>query len=62
MTTARRTPQLLTEVYQRLLNHVTPDYVHVLSEGRIVKSGDRDLALHLEEQGYSWVREETTGV
>ena len=48
--------------YQRLLNHVTPDYVHVLSEGRIVKSGDRDLALHLEEQGYSWVREETTGV
>ena len=48
--------------YQRLLNHVTPDYVHVLSEGRIVKSGDRDLALHLEEQGYSWVREETTDV
>ena len=46
--------------YQRLLNYVTPDHVHVLSEGRIVKSGDRNLALHLEEQGYSWVREETT--
>lgn len=43
--------------YQRLLNHVSPDFVHVLSEGRIVKSGDRELALHLEEQGYAWVRE-----
>ena len=48
--------------YQRLLNYVTPDHVHVLSEGRIVKSGDRNLALHLEEQGYSWVREETIDV
>ena len=46
--------------YQRLLNHVTPDYVHVLSEGRIVKSGGSELALHLEEQGYSWVHEEAT--
>ena len=46
--------------YQRLLNFVAPDFVHVLSEGRIVKSGDRELALHLEEQGYSWVREQTT--
>ena len=46
--------------YQRLLNYVAPDFVHVLTDGRIVKSGDRELALHLEEQGYSWVREETT--
>ena len=43
--------------YQRLLNYVSPDFVHVLSEGRIVKSGGRELALHLEEQGYAWVRE-----
>jgi Fe-S cluster assembly ATP-binding protein len=44
--------------YQRLLNYITPDFVHVLSEGRIVKSGDRDLALHLEEHGYGWIETE----
>ena len=44
--------------YQRLLNYVVPDFVHVLTGGRIVKSGDRDLALHLEEYGYTWVTEE----
>ncbi|MDX1529405.1 MAG: Fe-S cluster assembly ATPase SufC [Gammaproteobacteria bacterium] len=44
--------------YQRLLNYIVPDYVHVLDSGRIVKSGDRDLALRLEEQGYLWVRQE----
>ena len=44
--------------YQRLLDHIVPDYVHVLSEGRIVKSGDRELALHLEEQGYTWLKRE----
>ena len=43
--------------YQRLLNYIVPDSVHVLSDGRIVKSGDRNLALHLEEHGYSWVKE-----
>ena len=43
--------------YQRLLNYVIPDYVHVLIDGRIVKSGDKDLALELEERGYDWVRE-----
>ncbi|MGH8510327.1 MAG: Fe-S cluster assembly ATPase SufC [Gammaproteobacteria bacterium] len=42
--------------YQRLLNHVLPDAVHVLSEGRIIKSGQRDLALELEERGYDWLR------
>ncbi|MDZ7683959.1 MAG: Fe-S cluster assembly ATPase SufC [Gammaproteobacteria bacterium] len=41
--------------YQRLLNHIEPDYVHVLSRGRIVKSGDKSLALELEEKGYAWV-------
>ena len=45
--------------YQRLLNYIVPDFVHVLVEGKIVKSGTRDLALLLEEKGYDWVREET---
>ena len=41
--------------YQRLLNYIVPDYVHVLSGGRIVRSGDSSLALELEEKGYSWL-------
>ena len=41
--------------YQRLLEYIVPDHVHVLAEGRIVRSGDRDLALALEEQGYDWL-------
>ena len=45
--------------YQRILNYVVPDYVHVLIDGRIVLSGDKELALHLEEKGYDWVREES---
>jgi len=44
--------------YQRLLNYIVPDYVHVLYNGRIIKSGGRDLALELEEKGYDWVKEE----
>jgi Fe-S cluster assembly ATP-binding protein len=44
--------------YQRLLNYIVPDFVHVLLDGRIVKSGGKDLALHLEERGYDWLREE----
>ena len=44
--------------YQRLLNYIIPDRVHVLTSGRIAKSGDRDLALQLEERGYDWVRKE----
>ncbi len=44
--------------YQRLLNYIVPDQVHVLDGGKIVKSGDRKLALDLEEQGYLWVRQE----
>jgi Fe-S cluster assembly ATP-binding protein len=43
--------------YQRLLNYIKPDHVHVMLGGRIVESGDADLALHLEEHGYDWVRE-----
>jgi len=42
--------------YQRLLNYVVPDYVHVLVDGRIVKSGGRALALDLEAKGYDWVK------
>jgi Fe-S cluster assembly ATP-binding protein len=44
--------------YQRLLEHIVPDYVHVLSDGCIVRSGDKSLALELEKEGYSWVNEE----
>ena len=44
--------------YQRLLNFIVPDYVHVLLDGRIVKSGDKTLALELEEKGYKWLEEE----
>jgi len=43
--------------YQRLLNYIKPDFVHIMLDGRIVESGGPDLALHLEEQGYEWVRE-----
>ena len=48
---------LLITHYQRLLNYIKPDSVHVMLDGRIVESGGPDLALHLEEQGYEWVRE-----
>lgn len=48
---------ILVTHYQRLLDYIEPDYVHVLSEGRIVRSGDRTLALQLEEKGYDWLRE-----
>lgn len=44
--------------YQRLLNYIVPDHVHVLSAGRIVKSGDRSLALELEKRGYDWLKTE----
>jgi Fe-S cluster assembly ATP-binding protein len=43
--------------YQRLLNYIVPDYVHVLADGRIAKSGGKELALELEERGYDWVSE-----
>ena len=45
--------------YQRILNYVKPEFVHIMLDGRIVESGGPDLALHLEEQGYDWIRERT---
>ncbi|HSQ77007.1 MAG TPA: Fe-S cluster assembly ATPase SufC [Bacteroidota bacterium] len=48
--------------YQRLLNYVVPDFVHVLVDGRIVKSGGKELALTLEEKGYDWLKPEPAGV
>jgi Fe-S cluster assembly ATP-binding protein len=47
---------VLVTHYQRLLNYITPDFVHILSDGRIIKSGGRDLALEVEEQGYTQLR------
>ncbi|HEX5483741.1 MAG TPA: Fe-S cluster assembly ATPase SufC, partial [Terriglobia bacterium] len=44
--------------YQRLLNYIVPDFVHVLYNGRMVKSGDKNLALELEQKGYGWLEEE----
>jgi Fe-S cluster assembly ATP-binding protein len=48
---------VLVTHYQRILNYITPDYVHVLLDGRIVRSGGPELAHELEEKGYDWVRE-----
>ena len=61
---ALRSPEraiVLITHYQRLLDYVEPDFVHVLSEGKIVRSGDKSLALELEEKGYEWVREAVNG-
>jgi Fe-S cluster assembly ATP-binding protein len=61
---ALRSPEramIVVTHYQRLLNYIVPDFVHVLSDGRIVRSGGRELALELEEKGYGWVEPETTG-
>lgn len=55
---ALRTPEravIVVTHYQRLLNYIVPDFVHVLSNGRIVKSGGKELALELEAQGYGWI-------
>jgi Fe-S cluster assembly ATP-binding protein len=46
---------LLITHYQRILNYVTPDHIHVLYRGRIVRSGGRELAAELEEKGYDWI-------
>jgi Fe-S cluster assembly ATP-binding protein len=62
---ALRTPDnatILVTHYQRLLNYITPDYVHVLFNGRIVKSGGKALALALEAKGYDWIRDEVGAV
>jgi Fe-S cluster assembly ATP-binding protein len=58
---AMRSPEraiIVITHYQRLLNYIEPDFVHVLQDGRIVRSGGKDLALHLEEKGYSWIEAE----
>ena len=52
---------MLVTHYQRLLDYIEPYHVHVLSEGRIARSGDKSLALELEEKGYDWVREAANG-
>ena len=49
---------VLVTHYQRLLNYIVPDYVHVMADGRIVKTGGKDLALELEERGYDWITAE----
>ncbi len=51
---------ILITHYQRLLDYIVPDYVHVLADGKIVKTGDKTLALELEEKGYDWLTEEKT--
>lgn len=53
---------LIITHYQRLLNYIKPHFVHIMMNGRIVESGGPDLALHLEEQGYDWVREKYDSV
>jgi Fe-S cluster assembly ATP-binding protein len=60
-----RSPERATIVvthYQRLLDYIVPDYVHVLYKGRIVKSGPKELALELEEKGYDWIKAEVEAV
>jgi Fe-S cluster assembly ATP-binding protein len=52
------TATIVVTHYQRLLDYIVPDFVHVLYNGRIVKSGNKDLALELEEKGYDWIKEE----
>jgi Fe-S cluster assembly ATP-binding protein len=62
---ALRSPEraiVIVTHYQRLLNYIVPDFVHVLSEGRIVKSGGKELALELEEKGYGWIEAEGAAV
>jgi len=49
---------ILVTHYQRLLNYIVPDFVHVIEAGRIIKTGGKDLALQLEDRGYDWVAEE----
>ncbi len=49
---------LMITHYQRLLDYIVPDFIHVMSEGKIIKSGDKSLALELEEKGYSWIEQE----
>jgi Fe-S cluster assembly ATP-binding protein len=47
--------------YQRLLNYIVPDYVHVLAHGKIAREGGKDLALELEQKGYDWLKQANAG-
>ena len=55
---SEKTATIVVTHYQRLLDYIVPDFVHVLYKGRIVKSGTKELALELEEKGYDWIKEE----
>jgi Fe-S cluster assembly ATP-binding protein len=60
-----KTPNNATIVithYQRLLDYIIPDFVHVLYDGRIVKTGTKELALELEEKGYDWIKNEVDAI
>jgi Fe-S cluster assembly ATP-binding protein len=60
-----KTPNNATIVithYQRLLDYIVPDFVHVLYDGRIVKTGTKELALELEEKGYDWIKNEVDAI
>jgi Fe-S cluster assembly ATP-binding protein len=61
---AMRSPErsfIVVTHYQRLLEYIVPDFVHVLYQGRIVRSGGKDLARELEAKGYSWIEESAVG-
>ncbi|HEX9730139.1 MAG TPA: Fe-S cluster assembly ATPase SufC [Gemmatimonadales bacterium] len=63
--TKLRSPErsiLIVTHYQRILNYLTPDHVHVLADGKIVRSGGKELALKLEELGYDWLRDEAVAI
>ncbi len=59
---SKETATIVVTHYQRLLNYIVPDFVHVLLNGKIVKSGSKALALELEDKGYDWIKEETAAV
>ncbi|MBA4446168.1 Fe-S cluster assembly ATPase SufC [Cylindrospermopsis raciborskii S07] len=61
LTNAENATIMITH-YQRLLDYIVPDFVHVMAQGRIIRSGGKELALELESQGYDWVLEEALGV
>ena len=49
---------ILITHYQRLLDYITPDFIHIMQDGQIIKTGTKDLALELEKKGYDWLKEE----
>jgi Fe-S cluster assembly ATP-binding protein len=57
----RERAMIVVTHYQRLLNYIIPDFVHVLVDGRIVRSGGKEMALELEAKGYTWLEKEPAG-